>query len=150
MGAFDDIPHILVPDPSDSKAEAAFRKKWGWEPHEQVILKGIFTAGDQETMNNASVTTDKSGTANIQAGTARIKMLECMIVDWTLLRNGQRVPVSSSTIKRLPANYSNPLLERCDELAATMQEQEQEDFFDSANEPFSANSGETKLSLMLS
>jgi hypothetical protein len=147
MGAFDDKSPITVPDPSDDKAAAAFRKKWGWEAHEQVILKGTFTAGDQESMNNASVIVDKDGATTVQAGSARLKMLECMVVDWTLARNGQRVPVSSSAIKRLPANYSTPLLERCDQLASTMKEEEQEDFFDAANGHSLANSEEMKPSL---
>lgn len=147
MGAFDDTSPITVPDPTDPQAEQAFRKKWGWEPHELVILRGTYTAGDQESVNNASIVTTKKGEATFQLGTARLKLLECMILDWTLMRNGQKVPVSPGMIKRLPANYCTPLLERCDELAATMQEQEQEDFFVSANGHSSGSSTKTKLFL---
>jgi hypothetical protein len=46
-------------------------------------------------------------------------------------------------------NYSSPILERCDELAQTMTEEEQTDFFPSANGHTEENSVEANLSLKL-
>jgi hypothetical protein len=148
MGAFDAVPHILVPDDErDPAAAKAFRSKYGWEPHEQVILRGTFTAGMQETVSNASVISDKKGKMQMLGGTGRIKLLECMIVDWTFSSNGHKVPINAETIKRLPSRYCLPLLEKCDELAASiMDEEEQDDFFGSANDPSQANYIEGSLS----
>lgn len=146
MGAFDVVPNIVIPDPDDPKASAAFRRKWRWEPHEQVILRGSLTAGDQEEIGNAASTTDKKGTLIYHGGTGRFKLLECMIVDWTLAIDGRKVEVTPSTIKRLPTNYSTPLLEKCDELAVSMSEEEQEDFFASANGHSSEISNGMRLS----
>lgn len=135
MGAFDVIPNITIPDPDDTKASEAFRKKWGWEPHEQVIMRGTFTQADQEAIGNAASTATKDGKIIIQAGTGRTQLLEQMIVDWTLTQNGRKVEVTPKNIRRLPAKYSTPILEECDKLAAAMSEEEQEDFLDSASEP---------------
>lgn len=150
MGAFDQIANIMVPDDSDPLGAKLFRKKWGWEQHEMVILRGTFSAGDQEAVGNAAMTTDKKGNASFQAGTGRIQLLFRMIVDWTLASNGRKVDVTLQAIKRLPANYSNPLLEKCDELAQAMTEEEQGDFLDSANGHTSTNWVETSLSPMQS
>jgi hypothetical protein len=133
MGAFDTIPNIMIPDDSDPIAAAAFRRRHRWEAHEMVILRPMFTAGDQEAVVNASTHTDKKGTPSLVAGTGRIALLHRMIVDWTFSVNGRKVGITPEAIKRLPANYSNPLLERCDELAQAMTEEEQTDFFGSVN-----------------
>lgn len=150
MGAFDTTPNITVPDDTDPIAAAAFRKKWGWEPHELVIMRGSFSAGDQEAIGNAAVSTDKGGKMIFQAGSGRLALLQRMIVDWTFAAGGRKVEVRPETIKRLPANYSNPLLEKCDELAQGMTEEEQDDFFGSVNGHSATNSNEMSGSLYLS
>jgi hypothetical protein len=133
MGAFDQVANITVPDDEgDPIGARLFRKKWGWDAHEVVIMRGSFSAGDQEAVGNASMQADKKGNISFQGGSGRIKLLERMIVDWTLAQNGRKVEVTPQAIKRLPANYSNPLLEKCDELASAMTEEEQDDFFGSA------------------
>jgi hypothetical protein len=139
MGAFDQIANIVIPNDEDPEAAKAFRKRWNWEAHEVVILRGTFSAGDQEAVGNASLVTDKKGGTLFAAGTGRLKMLERMIVDWTFMQNGRKVEVTPAAIKRLPANYSKPLTDRCDELAQAMTEEEQEDFFTSANGHSSEN-----------
>jgi len=146
MGAFDVVPNLVIPDPDNAQAAAEFRRKWRWEAHEQVIMRGSFTAGDQEAIGNAASSTDRRGDVSYNAGTGRLKLLECMIVDWTLAVDGRKVEVTPGAIKRLPANYSLPLLEKCDELATAMSEEEQEDFFASANGHSSAASNAKKPS----
>ncbi|HTJ49438.1 MAG TPA: hypothetical protein VL443_08310 [Cyclobacteriaceae bacterium] len=136
MAAFDDSNNIYIPDPSDPIVADQFRSKWGWDAHEQAIIRGTYTAGDMESVSNAAVTSNKDGKISYQAGSARTKLLERMIIDWTFTRNGQKIPVTPASIKRLPHNYTTPLLEKCDELASTLTEDEQEDFFDSVKEPF--------------
>ncbi len=137
MGAFDRKPDILLPDDDkDKKAAEAFRKKWKWDPHEQIIIRGVFTAADQAEMENASshlTGKGKNRSIDIKTGDARLKLLQRMIVNWTLSEGGRPVPVTAENIQRLPANYRKPVLEACDEIAMTMDEDEQEDFLASAN-----------------
>ncbi len=133
MGAFDDVAPITIPDPLDPAAAATFRKNWGWEEHEQVLVKGTVTVADQEYANNKYFISGKNGDMEMMAGAGRYAILDRMIMDWTLLRNGNRVPVIPANIKMLPANYSTPILERLDEMTRAMKEAEQEDFLDSAN-----------------
>ncbi|SRR5581483_7192628 len=138
MGAFDKRPNIVIPNDEDPKAAAAFRKKWGWDAHEQIIVRGVFTAGDQEEMENASASLHGKGknrALEVKTGSARRKLLELMIVDWTLTAGGKPVPVSPENIALLPANYRRPVLEVCDEVAGTMDEEEQENFPRGANVP---------------
>lgn len=151
MGAFDQSPNIVVPDDgSDPISAAAFRKRWGWEAHEQVIMRGSYTAGDMEAVGNASMSMDKKNNAKLSAGSARLHLLHRMITGWTLKAGGRDVPVSLDAIRRLPANYSTPLLEKCDEMAKGMTEDEQEDFFPAASEPFEESSDETSQLRLLS
>lgn len=148
MGAFDLAPNIILPDPSDTEAATAFRKKWRWEAHEQVILKGQFTAADQEITSNAGQNY-RNGSQNeieMRFGSARLRMLERMIVDWTFAQNGRKVDVRPETIKRLPANYTTPILEICDQIAVGMSEEEQTRFFESANGHLKENSDPMSLS----
>ena len=145
MGAFDDVTTIILPDPGDPVAAEAFRRKWKWDPHEQVTLRGVYTAADAEVVGNASTLTEK-GSFTLQPGTGRIKLMEQMIVGWTFSRNGQPVPVSLRTIKSLPFNYMTPILEVCDKLAQTMSEEEQEDFLNGANGHTSVDTGSMSLS----
>lgn len=133
MGAFDVVKNITIPDPDNAKASEAFRKKWGWEPHEQVIIRGAYTQGDQEAVGNVASSTTKDGKLVLQAGTGRTKLLEQMIVDWTLSQGGRKVEVTPKNIRRLPAQYSTPILEKCDELAAAMSEEDQKNSSTSAN-----------------
>ena len=147
MGAFDQVSNIAVPDDEgDPVGAKLFRKKWKWDAHEVVILRGTFSAGDQEAVGNASMVTGKKNDVVFQAGTGRLKLLERMIVDWTLAANGRKVDVTPQAIKRLPANYTKPLLDRCDEVAQGMTEEEIEDFFGSANGHSSTSVVETNLS----
>ncbi len=138
MGAFDDIPNVLVPDDTDMEAAKAFRRKWKWDAHEQVILRGTFTAADHEAVQNATsptAPTQQRKVTEVEArvGTGHLRLLERMIVDWTFTQNGRKVGVTPQAIRRLPANYVTPLLERCDEIAVGMSEEEQDDFLPSAN-----------------
>jgi hypothetical protein len=149
MGAFDDISNITLPDPGQPEEAAAFRKKNKWEPHEQVILKGAYTIHEQEIVGNGSSVTDPKKGVTFQMGTGRVKLMQVMIVGWTFTRNGQPIPVSVESIRRLPVNYSSPILEKCDELAQTMTEEEQTDFFPGVNGHIGDDSIETKLSLKL-
>src|SRR5258708_7838032 len=142
MGAFDVVANITIPNPDDTAASEAFRKKWKWEAHEQIIIKGQFTTADQETMENASSAIKGKGSkrdVQLRTGSARRKLLEVMIIDWTLSSNGRKVEVSPENVGRLPANYRTPVLEACDEIAMTMDEDEQEDFLPSASEPTTAS-----------
>jgi hypothetical protein len=147
MGAFDDVEPIILPDPNNTTASDAFRRKWGWEQHEQVLLKGIVTVADQEYVNNHYVKSSKQGDMQMQAGTGRYALLDRMIIDWTFLRHGQKVPVTPANIRQLPANYSNPILERLDQLASAMSEEEQEDFLDSVNGHIEVSSNMAKVRL---
>jgi hypothetical protein len=137
MGAFDEKPNILIPDDDrDVAAAQAFRAKWGWDAHEQIVVRGTFTAADQEQMENASSTLKGKGrhrNIEMKTGSARRTLLERMIVNWTLTRNGQIIPVTPEAIGKLPANYRKPVLEACDDIAMTMDEEEQDDFLTSAN-----------------
>jgi len=150
MGAFDDAIHVIIPDPNDVVAAEAFRKKWNWDVYEQVIIKGTYTAAEMEAVSNSSVVSSKKGEIQYQAGTARTKLLECMIIDWTLSRNGRKVPVSPHSIRQLPFNYTSPILEVCDKMASTLTDEDQTDFLDSVNEPFSENLKTEKTFLTLS
>lgn len=150
MGAFDQTPNILVPnDEGDPIGAAAFRKRWGWEAHEVVIMHGAFTTGDMEAITNASMSLDKqSSKPTFAGGSGRVHLLHRMISDWTFTAGGRKVPVTLDAIRRLPANYMTPLLEKCDEMAQGMTEEEQEDFFDSANGHSSESSN--RMSVYLS
>jgi ABC-type transport system involved in cytochrome bd biosynthesis fused ATPase/permease subunit len=154
MGAFDDVAPILLPDPSDPEAASAFRAKWGWEPHEQVILSGTYSAADMEAVTNASVQADpgKSTTMKFQGGAGRIELLHRLIKDWTFTRGGVKVSVSMHSIRQLPANYMTPILQKCDELARTTltTEEEQQDFLTAANGHISDTSELMNLSQMKS
>ena len=144
MGAFDVIGNVTVPDESNPDAAAKFRKKWKWEPHEFVLMRGAFTAADHEAVQNAtspSAPANQGKQVKIEArnGTGQVKMLERMIVDWNLTSNGRKVEVTPQAIRRLPSNYMIPLLEKCDEIAVSMTEEEQEDFLPGASEPIATN-----------
>lgn len=149
MGAFDQAPNITVPDDDgDPIAAAAFRQRWKWETYEVVIMRGTYTAGDLEAVNNVLSRLDKQKNPQIVGGTARLHMLHRLIVGWTFKAGGRDVPVSLDAIRRLPANYMMPLLQKGDEIASgAMTEEEQTDFFPSANGHSEENSIETSLSL---
>jgi hypothetical protein len=129
MGAFDDVAPIIIPRSDDE------RRAWGWEAHEQVILKGSITVGDQEYVTNRYGKVDGKGNTEVQMGTGRYALLDRMIVSWTFQYNGQPVMLSPANIKRLPAHYSNHILEVIDSIADPMKVQAQEDFLDSVNGP---------------
>jgi hypothetical protein len=154
MGAFDEKNNVLVPDDEASPDEAkAFRKKWRWDAHEVVILKGAYEAADHESVQNASapsMNTREKPPKEMglgRTGSAHIKMLERMIVDWTLAKNGRKVEVTPASIRRLPSNYTTPLLAKIDEISTGMSEEEQEDFLASANGHSQARSEDMSLSL---
>ena len=147
MGAFDVAKPITIPDDSKPEEAAAFRKKWGWEAHEQVTIKGMYTGVEEEAVSNASSSIKGKGKnrdVEVHMGTARNKLLEVMIVGWTLVQNGRPVEVTDRAILRLPANYRKPILEKCDEIARTMDEEEEEDFLASSNGHSPGTSDEMK------
>lgn len=151
MGAFDDTGTVVVPDPESPEDAAAFRKRWKWEAHEQVILKGTYTTADQESVENASSGmkgTGKQAALDVRLGSSRRRLLEVMILDWTLARNGMKVEVTKEAIGRLPANYRDPILSAIDTIASGMSEDEQQLFTSGANGHTRANSDETSRSLM--
>ena len=148
MGAFDEKPPIVLPDPGNPETAAAFRKRWGWEDHEQVMIKGVVTVSDQEYVSNHYGKADRRGQIEISMGTGRYALLDRMIINWTFLANGMPVKVSPETIRRLPANYSNPILEEIDRLAATMTEDEQSAFLIESNGHIGGDSESGSLSLM--
>lgn len=145
MGAFDRAKNIIVPNDEKPEEAAAFRKKWGWEPHEQIIMRGKLTAGIQEEVANASSAIGADNTPLLLAGSGRNIMLEQMIISWSLTRNGQPVEVSLDTIRELPTEYTTPLFELCDVLAAgVMTEAQQKSFLASANGHTKAHLGVVK------
>ncbi len=136
MGAGDAVPNILLPDDNHPEEAAAFRTKWRWEAHELVILRGTYTGIEQEAVDNASSGIKgkgKSRRVDMRLGTARNKLLETMILDWTLTRAGRKMEVVAGNIIRLPANYRKPILEVCDQIAEIMDEEEEENFLPSSN-----------------
>jgi hypothetical protein len=145
MGAFDEVSNILVPDDdADPEGAKAFRRKWKWDAHEQVIMRGSFTAGDHEAVQNATSPASPAQQRKIteveaRVGSGHLKTIERMIVDWTLTANGRKVTVTPQAIRRLPSNYLTPLLEKCDEIAVGMTEEEQEDFLPGVNGHTKAN-----------
>lgn len=142
MGAFDDVAPITIPRSEDE------RKRWGWEPHEQVVLKGSITVADQEYVTDQYGKSGKGGNVEMQMGKGRFAILDRMIMSWTFTRNGQPVPVNANMIRKLPARYSNAILEVVDGLAQTMTEAEQEDFLPSVNGHTVESSNSGNLSLM--
>lgn len=145
MGAFDDVDNITLPDPSDLAAAKEFRDKWGWEEHEQVLLKGTVTVADQKYFSNEYMKSSKNGDLIMQAGDGRYAMLHRMIIGWSFTRNGQPVPLNAANVDRLKANYSNPILEVLDQMAAAMTEKKQQDFLNSANGHTEVDSSLVKL-----
>lgn len=127
MGAFDDVLPVTIPRSEEE------RKKWKWDAHEQVILKGSMDVSDQKYTANKMGTMSKNNTIEVQMGEGRYALLERMIISWTLTKNGQYVPLNPSSISRLPSTYSTPILNVIDEITTAMTEEEQEDFLHSAN-----------------
>ena len=145
MGAFDAVPNILLPDDNNPEEADKFRKKWRWEPHEIVILKGSYTTADQEQVENAGGAIKgegKKGKPDMRIGTSRAKLLEVMIRDWTFTLSGRKQEVSRNAIAHLPSNYRTPILERIDEIAEPMSEEEQEDFLHLSNGHMKESSNE--------
>lgn len=143
MGAFDEVAPITIPDPSDEQAAKAFRRKWHWDSHEMVMIKGTVTVADQEYVTNkfGVASQERRGDLEYRMGNGRFAVLDRMIVDWTLLSpTGMKMPITPATIRRLPANYANPILEVIDSLTQTMTEAEQDDFFAGAIAPIEADS----------
>jgi hypothetical protein len=148
MGAFDSVNNITIPDPSDPTAATAFRKKWKWEDHETVLIKGIVSVADQEYVTNKYGNAGKRGEVEYRMGNGRFALLDRMIVDWTLLINGMKAPINIQTIRMLPANYSAPILEEIDKLMLAMTDEEQESFLANANGHIVDASNGMNLSLM--
>lgn len=153
MGAFDTINDIAIPDDSNLEEATAFRKQWKWDAHEIIFIRGTYTAADQEIVENASASVERNGkksSLKLNSGTARRKLLERMIVKWTLTDRGIPVPVTPETIGKLPSNYRTPVLEKIDEVSGGMDEEEQEELLTSASEPTGASSETMNLSQSLS
>src|SRR5258708_1115725 len=146
MGAFSKKRNVLVPNDEDPKAATEFRKKWGWEAHEQVVLQGKFSAGLQEEIGNIATQMDDEGKPFLVAGTARFTMLEQMIVSWTLTDDaGHPMEASLANIRELDADYTTPLLEECDKLAKRgMSKDAQKSFLRTANGPMKVSSTTAK------
>jgi len=149
MGAFDEVAHITIPDPADPDAAAAFRRKWHWEPHEVVLIKGTVTVADQAYVTNqyGEASKKKKGDIEYTMGNGRFAILDRMIVDWTLLYQGNKAPITPAFIRKLPANYANPVLDIIDTLTVAMTEEEQDNFLNSANGHIVDASTSTNLSL---
>lgn len=148
MGAFDVVNNITIPDPSDPTAAATFRKKWKWEDHETVMIKGSVSVADQEYVTNKYGNAGKRGEVEYRMGNGRFALLDRMIIDWTLLINGMKAPINTQTIRMLPANYSAPILEEIDKLMLAMTDEEQESFLANASGHIVDASNGTNLSLM--
>jgi hypothetical protein len=142
MGAFDDFSPVTIPESEEQ------RKRWGWEPHEQVVLKGSMDIADQEYTANQMGALKKDKSLEIRMGTGRFSLLDRMILSWTFTRNGKAVPLSQANIRKLPSRYSTPILEAIDRIVAPMSEEEQTDFLDSANGRIVESSGSESLSPM--
>ena len=82
--------------------------------------------------------------------TSQVAMLECMIVDWNLFGDGNKlVPLflergqgqsriatkNTKAIAKLPMEYAIPVLQAIDALSRKDAVQDPDGFFDSANEP---------------
>lgn len=150
MGAFDDVAPITIPDQTDEAAASAFRRKWHWDSHELILIKGTVTVADQEYVTNkyGAASQERKGDIEYRMGNGRFAILDRMIVDWTLLSpNGTKMPISPASIRRLPANYANPVLEIIDGLTQAMTEEEQQDFLNGATGPIVDDSGLAKLPL---
>ena len=140
MGAFDKVKNIVIPDDEQPAEAAAFRKKWGWDAGEQVVVRGKFTAGIQEDIGNIATQMDEDGKPFMVTGTARLSMMEHMIVSWSFTQNGHPVPVSLDAIRELGAEYQTPILEKIDELAKKgMSKEAQKRFLPSASGHTKAN-----------
>lgn len=148
MGAFDTVQNIIIPDPSDAAAASTFRKKWKWEDHETILIKGCVSVADQEYVTNKYGNAGKRGEVEYRMGNGRFALLDRMIVDWTLLINGMKAPINTQTIRMLPANYSTPVLEEIDKLMVAMSEEEQDNFLANASGHIVDASNGTSLSLM--
>jgi hypothetical protein len=134
MGAFDRARTILIPNDEKPEEAKKFREKWGWEPHEQVVLHGAFTAGIQEEIGNVATQMDEDGKPYMATGSARLVMMEKMIAHWTFTKGGQPVPVTLDAIRELPAEYQTPILEEIDKLAKRgMSKEAQKRFLPGAN-----------------
>lgn len=144
MGAFDDFPPVTIPRSEDE------RKKWGWETHEQVLLKGCMDVSDQKFTANKMGKMGKNSEMEVQMGEGRYALLERMILSWTFTKNGQMVALSPANIGRLPSSYSTPILAVIDEITSGMSEVEQEAFLDSANGPMVDGSISTNTPLTIS
>jgi hypothetical protein len=149
MGAFDNKNDITLPDPSDPMTEKAFRKKWGWDAHEQVIIKSKLSVADQKYVAN-NYATNKNADVEMKMGEGRYSILHKMIVAWTLTGNGQIVPLNKQTIDALPSTYSAPILDVIDKLSGPMSEEQQEDFLDAVNGHIEVGSTLTNMYLMKS
>jgi hypothetical protein len=144
MGAFDDVMPITIPRSEEE------RKRWKWDAHEQVILKGSMDVSDQKYTANKMGRMGKDSQMEVLMGEGRYALLERMIISWTFTKNGHPMPLSSSSIGRLPSSYSTPILNVIDEINTGMTEEEQEDFLPSANGHIVESSTLTSLPLTIS
>src|SRR5690348_739190 len=121
MGAFDDIQNITIPNPHDPQAAEIFRKKWKWDEHEQVLIKGEITVEDEEYVTDQYGRMDfKKQNVEVSMGKGRFAILDKMIIGWTLMRNGNPMPLTKNNIRKLPHRYSTPILEEIDKMSAEM------------------------------
>lgn len=104
MGAFNAIPQNIT-----------IKEQPGWEPGEQVELKGCATTADMDAI-----------TAGTQAGRKVQVMLERMVLDWTFTTaQGNKVEVKPNAIARLTSRYTLPLIQAIEKIANDGMTQEQ-------------------------
>jgi hypothetical protein len=125
MGAFNKAKEIFIPrNPEEGQA-------WGWDSHESVTLKDVFTIGDAQAIK---VMID--GVANA----SETKLLDRMILRWNLTDENGNVGVKNEqSIERLPANYSKPITEEIAKIMMKGQVVDANAFTNGASQPTSTN-----------
>src|SRR5258708_38482232 len=99
MGAFKRVNEIQIPRTPEEGAA------WGWDAHESVVIKDVFTLGDAEAVANMSAGAD--GTPSVSM--SQVKMLDRMIVRWNFTDDSGNVGVKNElSISQLPMNYVAP------------------------------------------
>lgn len=115
----------------------------GWEPHEYVVIKGNFTAGDKDYVAaKATGTASKDGkNAEVSIPVSNtVRVMQRMIIEWHLTDgNNSLVPLTVENIAELPVSYSEPIMDAIDEIAkkGSLTASEQENFTKGASQPTS-------------
>jgi len=125
MGAFNRVSEITIPrTPEEGKA-------WGWDQHETVTLKDVYTIGDAEY-----TAVFREGAPSVSP----VKLLDAMIVRWHLTdENGNEAVKNERSIARLPANYAQPITDEIGKIIEKGQVKDPNAFLNSASAPTSAS-----------